>query len=1487
MELEARIADKRWVDAARIYDSLWALLYENEDLLRGVSSAGEHQNQAGARSQLRQLLRAAPGAFVHEYNQQFGAEAAQQLNAAFSAGHRKRVRQLIARYEPCEVSHHALVRLIEAAQIHGSVLDVGLLLDQLARTTGQLSDSLELSRAVAWHQAGLSSIAREILQDLSKSMGADAAVSFAGRTVALPEAGVDPKEWLNRLAPVLMADRTLVVDHAELASNGDVLPDALESDWTQTLIQSPSEIRLAEWLERLEEMFRFQRSPAILPPLPVLLVGDRIICQGIGSVLAFDRHTGRLVWETSRFNHQLKAALLEAARDGGRGFSSTDLGSILFDGLRNHTRGEIVSDGRVVYCVEETTQAVNTTSSAATQATPFNILRAYDAANGRLLAEAGGAADSSTAAPSHLTSLYFLGAPLIIDDRLLILSEDDQGIQLLDLRLSDNFGSGDTKFRVADRQLLSLPRWGLSLHPLRRYSGLRPVFASGLIICHGGDERVYGVSPSDLSIQWVYRYRTNVNLAAIGNVEQPVIRNTFDLVESAQLDHQLRPASSNIRPAGRYVLLMPRDSDHFICLDSTTGAEVWSQPRGDIVYFAGVDERLTVVAAADRIRAVETATGRLIWERDLTEERLSGQPAWTQEHVYLPTSLGRILTLSRQTGRLLLHQKPATERLGHLVVCNRQVFSNSDQSLRSWIPGGSASTDALAGVRSQLMQEKTEEAIDRLEAIMQSGDEDVHVARNLLAEQLLESLRVDFDHHRHRIPQLQRLLNDTSLRSDQVATVLHHSLGMSLLDVEPMRLHWRNLQRPTRYRDQLHALMLKGVLSGTDLSAEELKTSVAGFVTLALTDFQRQQQTGRIRRRVSVQTVAVIERALQRLDRASRRSVLANLEPVLADLLDKNRAPQDLVRSVEFCRMAGMSTAVPHAALEQLSTVHPSLLAAVLADPDDGMVRSVSDEALNQAFLFHPSGTVPAGTRSLSTTPQGRGNDVVGRLADLQAADFQSSVPSVAQVAVSSDRSAAVLPNSLRGSAATIVPLHGTPGMFRGWQFIRRHQVNGISAVDPFGRICWHFSPTPQHVRRSNLFRRQQEDYAVACGRLLCLVENGRLYAVDGALIENGAPRILWSVDLNQILPQQTSVQRRARAFERTDMYDRRPDGLVLPGPLTESGLALLRGNRLVVLSPWTGAVHWSESPVAEDTRLVAAGDRLCLISESAGSMQVRNMCDGTTLKTGTLPDWWAGGNLLYDTSVRHVDLEEGIELPWRVCVEGTHCLMFYAAPSQCWLRSWDLAQIQQDGPTKVWEQKLPENSVFSNIADGLVAVLSDDEKLQLFRISDGQSVAEQQISVDTSCERLYLRRSHDQWIVLTWCPNPLELPEPVIGTVPVNGPVVAINRITKEVSWTTRANNEVIRLRNPEQSVFPSSAPLLVLLRLHVSPLQQGVPRSIRYSARILGAQTGDTLYESDDVGRTLNYHTLKFDPENRYVVGFERRNVTIDFTEDVLDDE
>ena len=88
-------------------------------------------------------------------------------------------------------------------------------------------------------------------------------------------------------------------------------------------------------------------------------------------------------------------------------------------------------------------------------------------------------------------------------------------------------------------------------------------------------------------------------------------------------------------------------------------------------------------------------------------------------------------------------------------------------------------------------------------------------------------------------------------------------------------------------------------------------------------------------------------------------------------------------------------------------------------------------------------------------------------------------------------------------------------------------------------------------------------------------------------------------------------------------------------------------------------------------------------------------------------------------------------------------------------------------------------------------------------------------------------------------------------------------------------------------QPICIFNAPLLVLLRLHVSPLQQGVPRSIRYSARILGAQTGDTLYESDDVGRTLNYHALKFDPENRYVVGFERRNVTIDFTEDVSDDE
>ena len=113
-----------------------------------------------------------------------------------------------------------------------------------------------------------------------------------------------------------------------------------------------------------------------------------------------------------------------------------------------------------------------------------------------------------------------------------------------------------------------------------------------------------------------------------------------------------------------------------------------------------------------------------------------------------------------------------------------------------------------------------------------------------------------------------------------------------------------------------------------------------------------------------------------------------------------------------------------------------------------------------------------------------------------------------------------------------------------------------------------------------------------------------------------------------------------------------------------------------MVLSPWTGQPMWTQEGLPDDTRMTAESGRLCLISESTSQIQVRNLRDGSMLQTGLLPPWWTEGNALYDTSVKHVDPEEGLVVPWRIVVEGTQCLMFELRPANATLKSYDMATV-------------------------------------------------------------------------------------------------------------------------------------------------------------------------------------------------------------------
>jgi len=1369
-----------------------------------------------------------------------------------------------------------------------------MLLKQLTESSREFHPELHLELAAAWTQAGFPTEAQQTIRELAQDVGYGTSLKIRGRLWVLPESEAAIAGWTNQLSPATVP----ATPGLWLSSQGNPAghlaqpqqAPQLMAQWQRSMFQSMAHPEFTPLLDRLSQFAFSAFRDAPVGPAQPLVTDDLAIVQGVATIQALDRQTGQLIWESSRFNRQLKSALHTIAESPEESQRFVVAAQIIANAPQNHVRGQMACDGELLFCVEETSQGVGSPFMAAgsTEGNQnFNILRVYDVTTGRLRGQIGGLpALPNSNHVRALDSVYFLGAPLLLDDRILILAEDAQGIHLLDLRLTANSQSTaeELTFVVEDRQLLFVPKYELQSHPLRRFAGITPTFSSGRIICHGCDEHVLAVEASDLSLRWIHRYRGNVNPKELGNGD-PVLGNAFSDADSRRRDRILRAHDSIARVAGNYIILMPRDSDQIICLDLQTGHELWSRPRNHLKFVAALTDQAVVLAGETGLISIRLADGKPIWQHVLDDASISGQPASTGRLIYLPTKQGLLITLSQATGRQLLRQKLRESRLGNLTSIDGQLLDQTELSISSWITATNVEPKSLVGIYEALLKEDIPSAIEGLTRLIDSTPpEDSQRLRQLLAEQLFESLRLDYAANQHMVGLLQTLIDEASMSVSQIAGLLHRSVGMTLMDAAELPTQWTQMQNPLAMRDRMEQLVIQGLMTQQDLPPDELITQVSGALRGALTQPEREQRSGRIRRLSANHAAAVINAVLQRLDPTTRDHVIESLRPLVQQIVDNTGDESLALHQAYFCWMAGLSSCLSQDQLfgrlpeTNRNPFHRSLLAS----HSTGRQPAVADFG-----SLWQSGDVNELRRLLQSPEQEDGplNDGVGRIADYQRIHHRTLKHLHPQVEIGEVRTARALPNPTIGSVRKLIPLYGTPGVFRGWQFVRLQGESGFLAIDSDGRRQWTFDYSARKIGRQRRGRlrptqpAQQQTYCVALGQMLAVVEGGDLIMLDGVVGEQPTPQVVWIAELAAVLPNPTGHQSKARAWERTQIYDRQPDGLAPLGPITEFGVPLFRGHRLVVLNPWNGAVMWFEEGLPDDCRLAAQDDRLCLISAATGQIQVRNMRDGSVLHSGELPAWWEEANLNYDTSVRQIDLEKGLVVPWRIAVEGTRCLIFTLTPGKASLQSYDLAQPDSDGPKIAWQAQLAENSVYSNVAEGLVATLQNDDHLQVRQVYDGKVVVDRKVSPAESCERLYLRKSHNRLIVLTYCRSNYEEPFPAIGAVPVNGPIYAFDAGNGDPAWTASSEHQSLKILNPDNAPLPASAPLLTLVKRNFPQVPAGTGIRSYFSAQILAVDDGSVIYEEENVGRTLSYHAMRFEPDGKITVSFEKRSVVFDF--------
>ncbi len=1279
-------------------------------------------------------------------------------------------------------------------------------------------------------------------------------------------------------------------------------------------------------------------NSTVVPVWTPLLIDDLLIFRTASGVRAVRADNGELQWEIAHPDGRLRAMMQPGSNQESSGIrnplfpgnrrvaseeaweqqnlavnSQTLAVELLFQMCRTNTAGQLSASASTLFVCEDSswvTWSMDPDSVVtAGRRLPANYLRAYDPKTGVFRWEAGGQR-AGGARVNLLAGYYFLGAPLILGSHVYVLAENNEGIFLLQIGepLFQGPEPAAANPRILHSQLLAVPKFGLIEHPVRKHAGLIPSYAQGLIICPTCDEHIIAISAEDHSVRWVYRYNGIVRLPDLGHPE-PVLAGALSPMHSRSVDLSSRWTDSLTRIVDNKIIITPRDSDQLYCLDLNSGAELFRIPRGLSRTVAAVTSDRLLLTGNKTVSAFSMEDGRLLWSHQIRDGQVSGTAAADGRIVHVPTTAPSILTLEIATGRQLLSRSAGlTESPGNLLSLNDQLFS---QNLTDITRLGSATvpsdTPEWLAAQQMLLDGETSAAVEKLLALLDQSPDRTTV-RELVIDVLLESLRTDFVSSSRFIPQLRTLIAETSVNQKQAAATLLFMLGMTPGDAAILPAQLDSLDRAGKQMDYLFELIVRGLAASENAPVDQLITSIEALLPEFPSSRNRISSSGFLSHRNSQLLITGIRRALTARTPDDQKTLQGAIAAKTADLLalsvSAQDAPDSQVGTVQLIReldAAGLSLAASRLreslendpAIPVKTLLDEQLTSAALknADPSAGeMLTALWDQWLSSEDhtsiqtmmddLLSPDGTHPLARMKYHASEEVPLSEIIGQWREKHP-DFGARPvlwQSSPQVTQSDDSSMWPAGQQRRRGPVSKLPLFGMPGLFRGWSFVQDAEHPGILAYDATGTHRWTFIPEPIVIpKQTGLV---SEQYLLASGHMLAIKANDQLFMLDtsAATAESG-PRLLWKVNLASLSrDDETSLMRQfVHGWERIPNFAPQPAGFFPCGPLTSRAIAVISGRRLVVFDSLTGERHWQLEGIPQDAVLLGTEENLLVLSESERQIEIRDLLDGELLSVAPVPEWWIDANENVGSSVRDIEVEPGMELLWRIAVVEDSCLLFRlsSVKSALEMRNVTTDQVQ-------WSVELPQDSVFSNVDEDLVAVHSNEQQLRIFRIDTGREVASEQVTAAKAVHALYLRSAQDRLIVL---PEAVEDPSlelnPVSGGMHVYGRMYAIDRQTMKLAWDEPLDHRHIRTYDATPGPILPNVPVMILLsRIEREGPNRGPARPTVYSVRIVDVKTGKDLFSEKNVGMTLNYHWMTIDAiKQQLQVGFDRFILTFDY--------
>lgn len=1383
------ISEERYSDAV---SQLGAILTA-DSLSDAPDSVGQDffydtEGDASARRSIKTLAELWLGELPRSARQLFELKYGGVARATAEQAIEKRDYQLLnevtRKYFYTPAGHEACMLLARRHLDEGRPFASATLFERVARSPDRAAyePQASLLAAMSWRLAGLNERAEKVLRDLKQNYG-DNVVDLGPISVPIFAEGEAPLKWLEKHFGVAQQIRQNDVtqwamhrggaDRNASAAGGMPL---VNYRWRTPTSYDPDDERLLRDIQRQNEVLGAPTIPSVSP----LAIGETVLMRSARRLVAVDYQSGKRIWEfpwDDSPDDEAKAAMRRQPSGNGT-LRYAELQERI---LQDATYGQLAAHNGNVFMISELSFAESSAPSVQIQlggirstnrtAGAFNQLVALNLKRQGAIHWIVGGEDGWD--EPELAECFFLGAPLPIDGRLYVLLEQRGEIQLGVLEAD----SGQLLWR---QQLARVDEIDITMDGKRRLAGATPTYADGVLICPTSAGAVVAIDLATRALRWGRQYKTPPRSSP-----SSFRRNATTLPQQGE-----RWLDASVTVAEGKVLLTPIESDVLICLDLFDGSRVWSTPRNKMIYVACIYRSQAVLVGVDQVLALDLESGGSSWKEpiQLGGSMPSGRGFRSGDRYFLPTTQNEILEIDLAKGAIVRRVK-ANEPLGNLIAYRGGIISQGVEWLAAYHQLSPLAkeieqrlkqdpNDAWALARKcelLLQQGRREEALATLRKTAELAPDNPRI-RRLTITTLLEALESDFPANRDSEARLRKLITTPE---NQARLLRALAIGF-----------------------QEHDQPAKAVEVLVELA--ELPRDILADYGIEESPLESISPVHQVRPERWVQS-----RLAELLEQDAAREKLDDLLP---PRLEKAIASGNVALN-QFIQRYGPHATANTARLKLADSwvqqgrylAAELLLAEVLRTGSEAQL-ALAEGAL--AGLVESSGRLGDAAAQFRRIRDRFPDQVVDAEGRTGKQAYEAALKRDPKLAHFTERNFPLGRVDLKTeevSAQVLQPYHrvypfrmlsGGGPSFQGLRVELDQNRAIIRVSDGAGRQLQlvNLKERPRMFSNTSITLQGR-----TFGHLAVVSVGANVYAVDtlSSPNETGGP-VMWSENLSYPLGQPTSssnnITARASANQwgvhRGYAVDQNGQRVGSIGPITSSGVSMMRLRELVCVDPISGQTIWSRTSCPPGGELSGDAEHVVLLEPERPVAVLYSARDGRFLgerKAAPAPLRLAthGVNLLWWEDVKKAD-----------------------GDSYRMLRLTNLVSQEH-----LFEQRF-ENGSLGRVLDGEeFLTLQPDGKLQVISLADGQTIMKSDLSPQTQMQQLLVMGDADAYYVgvshSASAPDNVTVTSAPPAAPPMNGRLYAVGR-DGMLRWTRPAELSLFFL--PENQ--PSLSPVIVLMR-------------------------------------------------------------------------